>query len=134
MEWHDSYCIGVENIDAQHKKLFEVVSRLQKALSSSEVSKEVVGTLIFLVKYTKEHFADEEELMEAIAYPGLAAQRKLHSKLITEVDAAIAAVKQRRPIDIYKLVDFLIDWLVNHVEREDRKIGDFIAKIDVTQP
>lgn len=133
MEWHKNYNIGVEAVDRQHQELFRMVTQLQDSLSSSNLNKEIVSVLIFLVKYTKQHFADEEELMDGINYPELERQKVLHKKMIEEVNGAVVSIKQRRPIDVFKLVDFLIEWLLQHIEQEDQKIGDFIAQMKLVE-
>ena len=125
MEWYDNYCIGIKSIDEQHEQLFSMVTTLQQSLTSKELTKEIVNTLIFLVKYTKEHFADEEEFMKSLDFPEYDLHKEKHSKLLQEVTEILTSVKKGKAIDPYKLVDFLIDWLMNHIKHEDKKIGQF---------
>ena len=39
-----------------------------------------------LKEYTKEHFADEQEYMEAIHYEGLSAQKRAHEAFIDKLE------------------------------------------------
>lgn len=127
MEWHDNYCIGVEEIDHQHKELVEMVSRLQATLVHGNINQEVANALRFLVEYTKRHFADEERFMESINYGELAHHKDLHRKLINDVVVVLMDIKKGKSIDPLALVDFLIGWLINHVSYEDKKIGKCMA-------
>jgi len=127
MEWQDNYCIGVEEIDQQHKELVKMVSRLQATLVHGNINQEVANALRFLVDYTKHHFADEEKFMESINYEELAHHKDLHKKLINDVVLVLTDIKKGKTIDPLALVDFLISWLVNHVSYEDKKIGKSLA-------
>ena len=61
----------------EHETLFEIIAKandLVRAELLHDKYDEIVGILDQLQQYTKEHFADEEEYMESIGYPGLHAQ------------------------------------------------------------
>lgn len=127
MEWHDSYCIGIESIDRQHKELVYMVSRLQATLVHGDINQEVANALRFLVEYTKHHFADEEEVMRSLNYEELPHHQELHKKLINEVVQVLTDIKRGKSIDPLELVDFLVSWLIHHVSYEDKKIGRSMA-------
>lgn len=132
MEWHDSYCIGIEEIDRQHKELVAMVSSLQATLAHGDINKEVGNALRFLVDYTKRHFADEEKIMLSINYAELAHHKELHKKLINDVVLVLMDIKKGKAIDPLALIDFLINWLINHVRYEDKKIGKSLAAASPT--
>ncbi len=123
MEWYDDYNIDVDLIDTQHQELVRVVTRLQEALSSGPVNTEIASALKFLVQYTQQHFHDEEEIMRAIRFEELEHHQKLHSKLIDEIKDILLAIKKGKGVNAYDLIDFLTDWLINHIRYEDKKIG-----------
>jgi hemerythrin len=126
MEWHDSYYIGIEKIDQQHKELVQMVSRLQETLLHGDIHKEIGNGLRFLVDYTKHHFHDEEEIMTSMNYEDLPHHKELHKKLINEVVLVLMEIKKGKAVDPLSLIDFLVDWLINHVLYEDKKIGKFL--------
>ncbi|PLX50422.1 MAG: hemerythrin [Desulfobulbaceae bacterium] len=123
MEWYEEYNIGVDLIDHQHRELFKRVSRLQEALSSGAVNSEIAEMLKFLVAYTNQHFQDEEKVMASIAFAELANHRKMHENLTTDVRNILIDLKKGKKIHPYELIDFLSDWLLNHIRYEDKKIG-----------
>jgi len=123
MDWYDSYNIGVDRIDAQHQELAKMVSRVQAALVEGRAIQEIGQALRFLVDYTKQHFADEEKIMEAVDFDGLARHKELHRRLVEDVMQILMGLKKGKAIDPYAFVDFLTNWLLNHIRHEDKKIG-----------
>lgn len=129
MDWYEEYNIGNDLIDHQHQELFKRVSRLQKALSSGAVNSEIAEMLKFLVAYTNQHFQDEEKVMASIAFSELENHRKLHESLTADVRQILVNLKKGKKIHPYELIDFLSDWLLNHIRHEDKKIGRAMAEL-----
>ncbi|MDD5758956.1 MAG: bacteriohemerythrin [Desulfobulbaceae bacterium] len=127
MEWYDTYSVGVPEIDQQHKELVELVSHLQSKLSNGSVTQELGGALRFLVDYTKRHFADEEKFMASINYAELPHHKELHKKLINDVVLILLDIKKGKAVDPLAFIDFLTDWLINHIRYEDKKIAKSVA-------
>ena len=123
MDWYESYSIGIAEIDKQHKELVNTVSKMQKSLKAGSVDKEVGNTLKFLVDYTKRHFADEERLMRDINFPDYENHKIKHGKLVEQITDILLGLKKGKPVNGYELIDFLTDWLINHIRHEDKKIG-----------
>lgn len=128
MEWYDSYAIGIEAIDKQHQELVLMVSRLQASLTTAKINQETGNAIKFLVDYTKKHFTDEEKLMQKIDFAELENHRKQHRKLIREITDILLGLKKGKSVDVYELIDFLTDWLLNHIKYEDKKIGKAFAE------
>jgi hemerythrin-like metal-binding protein len=76
-----------------------------------------------LVDYTKRHFADEEKFMMSINYSELAHHKELHRKLINDIVLILIDIKKGKVVDPFAFIDFLTDWLINHIRYEDKKIG-----------
>ena len=67
-QWNTSYSVKVEAMDAQHKRLFEIIRELYTAMRAGQ-GKQVVGEVLHrLIEYTVQHFAAEEKLMEKNGY------------------------------------------------------------------
>ncbi|MCK5543198.1 MAG: hemerythrin family protein [Desulfobacterales bacterium] len=130
MQWLDDYNIGVSHIDKQHKELANTLKRLQGSLSSTYVNNEMANTLKFLVSYTQQHFSDEEELMESIGYSDFKNHKSLHKNLIDDVRTILLKLKNNEAVNAKELIEFLIRWLIDHIVKEDSKIGSFIQKLE----
>lgn len=128
MEWYDSYKIGVDRIDFQHKGLVHMISRVQLALSNGGTSQEVGNALKFLVGYTQHHFSEEENIMRSIGYADIENHKSLHRKFVDDIIRILVSLKKGKTIDTYVFVDFLTDWVLNHIRHEDKKIGKALAE------
>ncbi len=134
--WKDSYNIGVEKLDQQHRHFLEllnacylkVVNRDQKIIDPETVAE--------LRKYATEHFRFEEELIRYKAYPDMLVQKEQHilfEKMILELEDAYAHGTGRTTESV---LSFLRDWLLRHILTEDKKIASAIsvAKDDISSP
>jgi len=118
--WQDSYALGMEEIDEQHKMLFDIMNRLWAAILDNAEGRRLATILEDLERYTVLHFTEEETFMRSIGYPDfddhVAYHRKFVRKLMDEKEAAHAG----RPVSL-ELIHFLRDWLVNHILVEDKR-------------
>jgi len=128
--WTPALSVGVEMIDEQHKTWFDKAEKLFEA-GRNRQAKEYIGELLeFLDSYTKKHFADEEEYMLSINYPGYEAQKKAHDSFIEK----LAQLKEEynssggNLLVIINANKMVIDWLTNHISIMDRKIGEFVRE------
>ena len=126
--WKDTLLVGVKEIDDQHKKLVKAIDQLMEACMQGKGRSAIEETLKFTVSYTKEHFSDEEMLQAKYVYPGMAAHKLVHAKFIKEINAIYDEFGQTGPsISLTgKLNKTLVDWLINHITSEDKKLGEYI--------
>lgn len=125
----DELLIGVEKIDRQHERLFEIVGRAHDALEDEmmhDCFDAIAEILRELTEYTKTHFSDEEAYMRSIGYDGLDAQIAAHEKFIdkiSEIDLhALSDDEEEQRRELEGLVDMLSVWIVDHILRMDKKI------------
>ena len=84
MEWQTAWESGNVLIDDQHRKLMEMSNHLLD-LSLSSASQEALRVrLDALLSHVLQHFADEEQVLTEIAYPGAANHAQLHRVLVGE--------------------------------------------------
>lgn len=122
-QWSDAFCVGVDDIDEQHRALFELINELaQAALDPAKVT-DLDGVFRKLEDYTLKHFRDEEMLMAAAAYPDLAAHRASHMHFVKVVADAKARHMAGAPPGLDTLL-FFNAWLVEHIQREDQAAAD----------
>jgi hemerythrin-like metal-binding protein len=128
MNWSESLCIGVAKIDSQHRKLIGMVQQLENALDGGNTVKEMGRTLKSVVDYTNYHFKDEEDLMVQINFQGYDEHVKQHAKLIEDVRSILLAIRGGKAYTAQDLIKFLTDWVLDHIEKEDKKIGGEIER------
>lgn len=131
IEWTTNLAVGVNSIDDQHKKLFDMANQLFEAGKNNKTKEFISEMLNFLDDYTRKHFKDEEAYMQSINYPGLADQKKLHVDFI----AALVNLKKEYQesggniIVILSANQMVVDWLLKHISIEDKKIGIYASKL-----
>lgn len=126
-EMKEEYKIGVELIDEQHKKLFELADKaymlLKDAFSLDKYDK-IVEIVEELKEYTIFHFKSEEEYMESINYKRLFTQKIEHEKFIKALDAIdLRHIDQNQDDSLVKMLNFLNEWLTEHILGNDKLIG-----------
>jgi len=110
-------------MDDQHKKLFKLMSELNAAMTAGK-SQTVMGPLLAsLLDYTRYHFAAEEALLSQAGYPPIVAHRGLHRDLTKEVEDYIRRFNDGEIALSVGLMDFLQDWLKDHIQKEDQPYG-----------
>lgn len=122
MDWSDRFSINQDEIDAQHKKLFQMLTKLEASLARGIVGPEIGEVLKELVGYTTYHFTSEESYMEQIGFHELAEHKALHKKLIGQVTRILLDIRAGQDFTALNLIDFLKHWLWDHILKEDKKI------------
>ena len=126
-EFTDKYLTGIPIVDKEHKELFRIIGEVHRVMTDELVSDkydEIVRLLDELKEYTKFHFQDEEFYMESIHYEGLEAQKRAHEAFVSrleETDLEQADENQQETLE--ELMEFLTEWLVNHILHSDKRIG-----------
>lgn len=127
LTWSDALASGYAEIDRQHQRLIELGNQLNAAIRSGH-GREIVGTVLEeLIDYTAKHFQFEERLMEQHRFPHLDDHRAKHSQLVKEVLAHKARFDAGDTLTA-EVMNFIRDWLVNHIMKTDRTLGKFLAE------
>lgn len=126
LSFSEEYYTGVELIDQEHRRLFEILTDLNE-LSQDEALCDKYDTLVDILEelkdYTVKHFQDEERYMKSIQYDGLAAQEEVHQSFIDKIDNINLDEIDNSPQEqVDELIDFLANWLINHIMKMDRQI------------
>ena len=124
--WSDSYSVGSNEIDEQHKKLFQMADELHRAMSEGRGKEALVGLLQRLVAYTRHHFASEERAMREHAYPNYLQHHMEHEKLTAQVLEFQNKVVRGQTTVTIDIMTFLSDWLRNHIQASDQKLAKHI--------
>ena len=128
VHWKEEYCIGVEEIDAQHKSLVDLINTLNADLNNGDADKfkAFQRAAKRAVKYVQTHFASEEKLMALHGYPELAHQKKRHTEFIRRILDDTSRFDRGDNLAPESFLRYLSDWLMNHIAEEDVKIGVFL--------
>lgn len=131
IKWNGDLAVGIEEIDGDHRKLIEQLNGMLAACFAGQGPAMLGKTLCEMQRYTREHFAHEEDLMRKVKFPDLLEHRKLHAELVSELDDLIEQYEISPDHDLSnKTMQFLEDWLLHHILIEDKKIGRYVGAID----
>lgn len=127
IEWNDSYSVGLDLFDREHKTLVDIINRLYDAFERGVERKLVEDSLNELVEYTTLHFGHEEMYFDDWAYPDKAAHIISHQELRRQVQEYHASFKAKASIEMsLELIEYLKFWLINHILSEDKKFCQFL--------
>lgn len=121
---------GVAQIDAQHKSLFDAMNQLADACSQGKGREVINKTLQFLNDYIVTHFNDEEKLQTTYGYTDRIQHKKYHEQFKASVKDMIAEYnKEGGSIVLVGEINKKVGmWLLNHIKREDVKLGTFLKE------
>jgi hemerythrin-like metal-binding protein len=118
--------VGIDSIDSQHKKLADLINELYKQMNSGSTKEAVGRTLANLIDYTGSHFHFEEELFAKYDYPEQKDHKVVHNKLVAQVIEFQRQYQNGEKYVSLELMDFLKDWLVNHIKKTDKQYCPFL--------
>lgn len=92
-----------------------------------EQSREEIGhALDSLVDYTKTHFGYEERLFKKHGYPETQSHLAKRKKLVDQVVDFYSKFKNKEANVDMELLNFLQDWLKNHIMGTDKEYSEFL--------
>ena len=90
-------------------------------------AKEAVGNALGkLIDYTGTHFEHEEKLFAQHNYPEQKGHKEIHKKLVAQVVEFQNQFKSGEKDVSLELMEFLKDWLLDHIKKTDKKYMPFL--------
>ena len=128
LEFDPILLTGVEEIDRQHREMFERVGALLEATRTRRSKDEVLRLVEFLGGYAVDHFAAEERQMERSGYPKLEAHRLEHRQFVKDFEALRKELASEGPTALFiiRLGTRVTEWLREHIYRTDRLLGEWL--------
>jgi len=123
--WEETMSVNVQEIDKQHQGLINLINDLNKAMRERK-TKEVLDEIISsLIDYTLTHFLTEEKYFEKFEYLSASAHKKEHNDFVNRVSEFKKNFDEGKMMLSIEIMDFLKDWLTNHIKGSDKKYGPF---------
>lgn len=122
--WSDKMSVGDRVIDADHKKLIELINTIETQLEGETDLAVFTDTMHQLEKYTDIHFEREEEIMKQVYYARHYQHMIRHHELRNEFkqikEKMFTQIEKFHEVqDVEQLCDLLRHWLMDHVFAED---------------
>ena len=127
LNWSHDYEIGNSRIDLQHETFLGLVNEFQQIRLAGHDKNKLCRTLREICLYATFHFHSEENVMTDCSYPDLEAHKLHHYTLLEILNNKVLGL-QMGECNAKAIEEFLIHWFVQHVKREDMKIGQFLKE------
>lgn len=121
------YSVGVKEIDRQHGILVQLINRLDQGLKK-KISKGTLEDITnYLADYTVFHFGYEEKLLSDHEYNALPGHKIAHQNFVKKVQHYQQQLKtQEANLVAGEILDFLKNWLLDHIQKTDKQYGPFL--------
>ena len=130
LQWKEEYEVGVAEIDEQHQKLIDIANRVYELMRNElalDKYDQIVEILQELKEYTVYHFHFEEGLMQKAKYKKRFSHKILHQEFLAQVEAVdLSAVDENQDAYLVQIMDFIANWLIEHIVGEDKKVGQSV--------
>ena len=128
-EMKDEYLTGIEFIDNEHRRLFEIAEETYQLKNEEFIPDkydQIKNLLKELKDYTVMHFSHEEEYMQSIGYKKLFTQKMQHEAFIHWLEEhelnGVDEEYEDQDAVIDNILKYLTDWLVSHILDTDKQI------------
>lgn len=126
-EMKPEYYTGIKFIDDEHTKLFSIANECYDLLTNQFLPDKydyIMHIINELKEYTKYHFQHEEEYMDRIGYKRILSQKVAHQDFIDKIfEVDSSNIDENQKESLLELVDFLNEWLVEHIMKQDKLIA-----------
>jgi len=131
--WKLPVLTGYQEMDDQHRTLIETFGRLRVLVNQGRSPDEQEALLVFFQEYLVGHLEFEQELMARHNYPGERPHRDRHGELALEIEIFVSEFQQgHQPLSQANL-EYLDNWLHQHIQDEDVPFADFLTRLPPTQ-
>lgn len=124
LDWKDDYLLGIDELDYEHKDLFDCVNRLHTQCANSAWEPALVTDCLGqLHARLSAHFALEEKVMREKRNPHYAKHKAAHDQFLDEVTEIVSGYHDDvEKANIEALATRVREWIVNHITTFDRQL------------
>ena len=126
--WADDMAVDNGPLDADHRRLVELVNALHTATSEGRGYEVIEKVLVDLTQYAREHLQREEQMMSAMKFPHQERHQKSHAHFVERLIELRQKYEAGSLTVPAQLSTVLRDWLSLHIRRSDREIRQFLQK------
>lgn len=128
----DDLLTGISRVNRQHGVLVTILNEANAKLAEDHSTKMIERITRDLLAYAIYHFESEEALIKESGYDVAAAAEaeahvREHRRFSEQVVAMRNDLRNGKAIAYQSLLAFLGDWLVDHIQNTDKRLGEFIA-------
>jgi len=129
VQWSDRLSYGIKEMDDDHKVMIQMVNHMHSLSTDENETLDVKALLSRLADYALLHFKREEIVMKTCFYPEYDSHVKYHLDLEMQVFELLKHKdRQYNAEETAELLQFLSDWLYDHISTVDQTLTPYVAK------
>ena len=121
IEWNEKYSVNISTIDEEHKELIRIINEAIVSKQHHNDLEEISILLKELTMYALKHFSTEETYMVEFNYPEFQNHKKEHHDFSNKMIAYCNKVIEGEYQIENEIIEYLMQWLVNHIQVTDKK-------------
>ncbi|MGD2034404.1 MAG: bacteriohemerythrin [Bacteroidales bacterium] len=125
MKWEPAFNLGIPEIDAQHRKIIDLINDLNKALVEDKTNQKIGKILDEMSEYAKVHFKTEERYFEESDFPLMKEHKAQHEYFINKIITLRENFDDNLSVT-FRLMKFLRNWWTNHILDADREYVEIV--------
>ena len=123
-KWDDSFLIGIEELDHEHKVLIDDINRLHEELVGYDEKSEIEECLGDIYARMQAHFALEERVMKEHGYEFFDEHKREHEELLDSyTEYMVRFLNDAGASSSNSIEDALEHWVINHIITSDKKMS-----------
>jgi hemerythrin len=125
--WTEALQTGIEWQDYQHREFLDMTNRIFEFFYNNQGHIDIAGTVEYLERYVRDHFAIEERYMRRFNYP----KSREHLKQHEAFEGFIEDIKSRAKdsvLEAGRICNKLNHWFAGHIKGEDTQLGAFLRE------
>lgn len=133
-EWESKYELGVDFIDEQHKKLFEIGSRAYNLFKNEfciDKYDKIVQIIEELKDYTVFHFTAEEGYLKKMRYKKFLSHKVEHDDFVSKFNNIdLKKIDEKQDDYIVEILEFIYKWIDEHILVKDREYKNELSNLN----
>lgn len=116
LEWNEDMCVGIDEIDADHKKILLIIAAIIDAIDINANAETIETYFAELTTCTASHFKREEALMQTMEFEDFIEHQKGHQKFLTQLPELKNKLLKYNNVEVSgEVSQFLYDWVIEHI-------------------
>lgn len=126
IEWNENMSVGIDEFDGHHRRIVDLINRLEDSLGTEKARKVTEDALAELSNYCLYHFFAEENAMERCNFPECMEHTFEHLTFTEKIFQLMEDVQVKRKDVSMDLLGFLWNWLKHHILVTDKRYTEAI--------
>ena len=127
IQWNASLSIGLAEMDAEHKKIAELINSLHENMQNELEHSKLQALIEEATHVAFRHFSHEEEIMRNYDYPSYNAHKNIHDGFVASLTEA-KKLHEQNQLPYLQIVAILKNCLIDHIVSEDQKYAAFMRQ------